>query len=175
MKRLWLICLLSGSCFAATNVLHSPKALEQVKSLQKVTVAPRTFQVTMPSLAAILPVTNNVTFVWRDCSQDVSVIWGTNSGVYPWTNIVSAGTKNLTLPLVSGVRYYFAQSTNCMTLGPEFVYPPFPPTNYYSIYAQTSTNVSGPFADVSTNVLMRFTNNAPKDFFKLRIGVSQQP
>ncbi len=173
MKRLCLICLLS---VAATNVLHSPKALEQVKSLQKVTVTPKTLQLTLPSLAAVLPATINVTFAWIDCSRDVSIMWGTNSGVYQWTNIVSAGTTNITLTLTKGIRYYFAATeTNCVTPASDLVYPPFPPTNYYSIYAQTSTNVSGPFSDISTNVLMRFTNNAPQDFFRLRIGVSQSP
>ncbi len=167
----WLLAFLHCSCLAATNVLYSPKALEQVKSLQK-----RSLLIPISSLAAIVPVTTNVTFViLSNCGQDFPVIWGTNSGVYQWTNTVTAGTTNITLSILKGVRYYFATSTNCSTFGPEFVYPPFPPTNYYSIFAQTSTNVSGPFADISTNVLMRFTNNAPKDFFRLRIGVSQSP
>jgi hypothetical protein len=158
--------------------LRSPKGMEQVESVRHRKIVKPTLK--LPHRFALRTAalsTNRYSAIltWDDCGGPYEITWGTNSGVYQWTNEVT-GTNVFTVTnLIPGVTYYFSSAlmTNCV-IGKmvELVFP-VPVTNYDTIYLQTNASASGTFRDNGT-VLARMTNS-PTMFYRLRAVRSQTP
>jgi YHS domain-containing protein len=151
-----------------TNVLHSPKGLEQVKSLQKRKVLSIRFAAVQP------PQTGSVILNWTSCGGSTEIKWGTNSGVYTSSVIVSGVTNYTVTNLIVGMTYYFASSTNCLdTFGTtewRYTVPAAnpPPMLRYPLYAQFGTNLNS-ISDISTNPFA-WTTNTGNGFYRIRTG-----
>ena len=103
------------------------------------------------SIELAASVTNNTIILAWDSTNSTGyrLYWGTNSHSYIWSKDVGT-VKTYMIPSVIPVP------------------PPIP--LYFAVYGQSSTNVVGPFLDISSTPIARFTNGVglPRNFYRLR-------